>query len=101
MLAYVAFHFGEPVMDYLRFKDAMKGQSEAAEVNSDAEIRDFLAATAERLEIPLRPRDIQILRTRKAISISARWSEEVVLPKYRRTLHFHPAVSAPLEPEPQ
>lgn len=93
---YAAARFAVPYLDYWRFKDAMTGQAEAAEKNSDEEIREFLAETAARLEIPLAPRDIRVRRERGRIAISAAWREQVVLPKLRRTLHFQPQVSARL-----
>ena len=95
-LAVVAFRFGMPYVDYLRFKDAMKGQANGAELNTDAEIRTFLVETAEGLGIPVAERDIDVRRARDTITIRTEWTREVVLPKYRRTLHFQPRVSATL-----
>ncbi|MBA2563853.1 MAG: hypothetical protein H0V09_00315 [Gemmatimonadetes bacterium] len=88
--------FAVPYSQYWRFKDAMAGQADAAEVYSDAEISQFLAGTAIRLEIPLRENDIRVRRGRDAIEISAAWSREVVLPRYARTLRFNPVVRAPV-----
>jgi hypothetical protein len=97
---YVGIRFGAPYLDAWRFQDAMKTQASLAERNADAKIRAALMETAEDLGIPLSPSELRISRTRHGITISARWSTDVVLPKYRRTLHFQRQVSAPLVSQP-
>ena len=98
---YVGVQIVAPYVRYWRFKDAMAVQAQIAARKSDVEIRRELTAAATELGIPLGPRDIRISRTRSAITISTAWSEEVVLPKYRRALHFQPQISAPWTPKPQ
>jgi hypothetical protein len=93
---YVAVKLGAPYVDYWRFRDAMQTQAELAAVVTDEGIRRSLAETAEQLDIPLEPREIHIRRERRTITIRAKWTREVVLPRYRRTLHFQPAISATL-----
>ena len=97
---YVGSRFAVPYTRYLRFKDAMQGQAQAAEVNSDVEIRQFLLETADRLEIPLDPRALRVARGAGEIRIAARWTEQVVLPKYARTLTFEPEARAPVAGSP-
>ena len=89
---YVGFRFAAPYFQYWRFKDAMSTQAETAEINTDPEIRKVLTQAAADLDIPLEAGDIKVRRGRRAITISAAWTKEVVLPKYRRTLSFHPQV---------
>lgn len=101
VVVYVAAAFAVPYAQYWRFKETMEEQAVAAQRRTDAEIRQLLAESAARLEVPLEVRDIGILRTQRAIQIWADWTREVALPKYRHTLHFQPAVQATLTPEPQ
>ncbi|MFN2432195.1 MAG: hypothetical protein ABR599_05150 [Gemmatimonadota bacterium] len=98
---YVALQLGRPYVQAWRFEDAIQGQGAAAETNTDAEIRSFLAESAVRLDIPLEARDIVIRRGREHVTISTQWSQDVQLPGYRRTLTFHPEVQALLLDEPQ
>jgi hypothetical protein len=97
---YVGLRFAAPYLDAWRFEDAMKTQAETAEVNADSEIRSTLMQTAADLGISLRPADLRIQRSRGAITISATWSTEVALPKFRRTLHFQRQISAPVGSQP-
>jgi len=97
---YAGLRFAVPYLDAWRFEDAMKTQAEAAEVNTDGEIRSTLIQTAADLGISLRPADLRIRRSRGRITISATWSTEVVLPKFRRTLHFQRQISAPVASQP-
>lgn len=98
---YVGSRFVVPYSQYWRFKAAMISQAEAAETNTDAEIRSILAQSAADLDIPVGPREVRIRRGRGTITISAAWAVEIVLPKYRRTLHFHPSVSASVGDKPE
>lgn len=97
---YVGFQFAAPQVQAWRFEDAMKAQAEAAEVNSDAEIRAALLRTAHELGVPLDTRALHITRARGRIEITAEWTRDVVLPKYRRVLHFHRSISAPVDSQP-
>jgi hypothetical protein len=98
-LGYAGWRFGVPYVEYLRFKEEMLGQAQAAHMNPDEEIRAYLGEQATRLGIPLKARDVRVVRRAGSITISAGWSREVVLPRYRHTLHFQPSVSAKLTSE--
>jgi hypothetical protein len=93
---YVAVRFATPYVQAWRFEDAMRAQAESAEVNSDDEIRASLLGTAADLDLPLDPDELQVRRGRRDIVISAAWTREVVLPKYRRVLHFQRSITAPV-----
>ncbi|HEY7460493.1 MAG TPA: hypothetical protein VIC59_01285 [Gemmatimonadota bacterium] len=94
---YVGFQFAAPHVQAWRFEDAMKAQAEAAEVNSDQEIRAALLRAAHELQVPLDTRALQVTRARGRIEITAEWTRDVVLPKYRRVLHFQRSISAPVD----
>jgi hypothetical protein len=96
---YAGVRFAVPYVQAWRFEDAMRAQAEAAEVNSDEEIRVSLLRTAADLDLPLDPKELQVRRSREGIAISAAWTREVVLPKYRRVLHFQRSVTAPVGPQ--
>ncbi len=93
---YVGLRFAGPYVQAWRFEDAMRVQAEAAEINSDDEIRASLTRTAADLDLPLDPRELHVQRHRDGIVITATWTREVVLPKYRRVLHFQRSVTAPV-----
>jgi hypothetical protein len=97
---YAGIRLAAPHVQAWRFEDAMQVQAEAAEIRSDSEIRAALMDTAADLGLGLEPRNLRIRRTRSGITIAADWSAEVVLPKYRRMLHFHRQVSAPVGSQP-
>jgi hypothetical protein len=97
---YVGFQFAAPQVQAWRFEDAMKAQAEAAEVNSDEEIQAALLRTAHELGVPLDTRKLRITRAHGRIEIAAEWTRDVVLPKYRRVLHFQRSISAPVETQP-
>jgi hypothetical protein len=97
---YAGYHLLGPHVQAWRFKDAMQVQADNARVNSNEKIRASLMQTASELHLPLEPRELKIQREGSNIVIWASWSREVVLPKYRRILHFHRSVTAPVASQP-
>jgi hypothetical protein len=94
--AYAGVRFAMPYVQAWRFEDAMRAQAGSADVNSDEEIRTALLRTAADLDLPLDPGELHVRRGRDGVVITAAWTWEVVLPKYRRVLHFQRSVTAPV-----
>jgi hypothetical protein len=99
-VAYVGYRLGTPHWERWRFENEMAAQAGTAAVNDDAEIRGNLLAVAEGMELPLAPGDLRIERQADTLRVSASWTREVVLPGFRKQLHFSPQVTSPIAQTP-
>jgi hypothetical protein len=99
-VVYVAVQLGKPHWERWRFENEMGAQAGTAAVNDDAEIRASLLAVAEDMGLPLDPRNLRIERGPRTIGVSAAWTRVVVLPGFRKELHFSPQVTSPITRTP-
>ena len=100
LLIYVGKDFGTVYFRYYQINDEVKTQAGFAPALTDAAIRDRLVLKSDSLNIPIGPKQWQIMRTRSEISISGAYTDSVVvnLPGYHKAFvfHFNPGAQAPL-----
>jgi hypothetical protein len=81
---------------FYEFQDAMRQEVRFAKQISDDRIKLHLAAYADSLGLPEEATDITVNRTSNDISVSAEYSERVVLPLFERQIRFSPRARGPL-----
>lgn len=88
---------GRDLLDFYRFRDAMKQEARFATVRSDQQIKDRLRAFADSVGLPAAARDINVVREGDRIQIWSQYEKELKLPfDYQRSLNLRPSVEKTL-----
>lgn len=75
---YIGWNYGRPHFRAWRFRDAINQQARLSGATEREETRQRLLETAEELEVPIRPRRLNVHRSvRGWVTISASWREIV------------------------
>jgi len=89
---YYGVNIGEVYWRFYQFQDEMRSQGRLAPSLSDGVIRRRLLLKVDELGLPSEAQKIIIRRTARPrqITIEAEYSEDVSLPLFEHTFHFHP-----------
>ena len=87
---YFGVNFGEVYWRFYEFQDAMKQEVRFAQQIPDERIRLRLVALADSLALPEEASDLTIERSSGRISVSAEYTERVVVPLVTRVIRFKP-----------
>lgn len=89
---YYGVNIGEVYWRFYQFQDEMRSQGRLAPSLSDGVIRRRLLLKVDELGLPSEAQKIQIKRTARPrqITIEAEYAEDVSLPLFEHTFHFHP-----------
>jgi hypothetical protein len=95
---YYGIHFGEPWLRYYQLVDEMRVSARLAPTLSDGVIQRRLEAKADELGLPEEAHKFQISRSGKPrkITITATYTETVVVPLFTHTFTFTPTAEEPL-----
>lgn len=94
---YFGLFAGKDLLDFYRFRDAMKQEARFATVRSDQQIKDRLRAFADSVGLPAAARDISVVREGDRIRIWSEYEKELKLPfDYQRSLNLRPSVERTL-----
>ena len=86
LIANALYQFVPPYMHYVQFKDAVRELALFSKDVPDAQLRDSLAALAEKYDVPIEPESIDISHQPAHIAIDA---------SYVQVIHFVPGYSYP------
>ncbi|HVF38496.1 MAG TPA: hypothetical protein VM939_01265 [Gemmatimonadaceae bacterium] len=96
-LIYFGMLAGRDLLDFYRYRDAMKQVARFATVRSDQQIKDHLRAYADSIGLPVAAKDVNVVREGDRIRIWAEYDEELKLPfEYRRSIHLRPSIEKTL-----
>lgn len=87
---YFGVNFGEAYWRFYEYQDAMRQEVRFAKQIPDDRMRLHLSALADTLGLPEEAHDITIERTNSDISVSAEYTEQIVLPLVVRQIRFKP-----------
>ena len=92
-IGYFGTNIGEAYFNYYRYRDRMRGEIPFAAHNTDAEIKNRIAAFADSLGLPDPAHNVIVRRGRHDIFIEANYAVHIELPGYVREVHFNPTAS--------
>jgi uncharacterized protein (UPF0147 family) len=90
VVIYFGVNIGEVYWRYYQFQDDMTQEVRFAARTPDQQIRNHLKADADSLDLLDDAHQITVQRSQTAINIEADYDEDIELPMYVRTVHFHP-----------
>ncbi len=94
---YFGLFAGKDLLDFYRFRDAIKQEARFATVRSDQQIKDRLPAFADSVGLPWEARDINVVREGDRIQIWSEYEKELKLPfEYQRLSNLRPSVERTL-----
>ncbi|MEO5589110.1 MAG: hypothetical protein ABIS03_05945 [Gemmatimonadaceae bacterium] len=92
----ILFQFARPagrdVIDFLRFRDAMKQEAHFATTRTDQEMLLRLRAFTDSVDLPRSARNISVLRQQNRIQIWSKYEKWLKLPfGQSRLIHYRPS----------
>ena len=92
-VVYFGIFAGQDMLQFYRFRDAMKQQARFASTKSDQQIKDRLKAFADSVVLPDGARDVNIVREGNRIHIWSDYDQPLRLPfDYQKIVHLRPSV---------
>lgn len=92
-LIYVGMNAVPDLLDYYRFRDAMKQEARFAKGRTDAQIEDHLRLFADSVGLPAAAHDINIVRDENTIHIWTEYDQPLRLPfDVQKSVHLRPSV---------
>jgi hypothetical protein len=89
---YFGAYAGQDLLEYYRFRDAMKQEIRFAKFRNDGQIKDHLRSFADSVELPAEARDVNIVRDENTIKIWSEYDQPLRLPfKIQRSVHLRPS----------
>lgn len=80
---YIGWQYGAPQFRAWRFRDAITQTARLSDAESEAEMRASLQEAALELGIPLKQRNLSVLRDRRGTHIIAHWEEVVTVDAWK------------------
>jgi len=91
-LIYFGIYAGQDMLEFYRFRDAMKQQARFASGRTDQQIKDHLKAFADSVGLPDGARDVTVVRENDRIRISSQYDQPLRLPfDYQYSVHLRPS----------
>ena len=91
-LIYFGIYAGQDMLEFYRFRDAMKQQARFAAGRTDQQIKDRLKAFADSVGLPDGASDVSVDRETNRIRISSEYSQPLRLPfDYQYSVRLRPA----------
>lgn len=91
-LIYFGLYAGEDMLEFYRFRDAMKQQARFAAGRTDQQIKDRLKAFADSVGLPDGASDVSVVRENNRIRISSEYEQPLRLPfDYQYSVNLRPS----------
>jgi O-succinylbenzoate synthase len=87
-VGYFGWGAGEVYLRYLRFKDVVNQEMQFRSRKTIPEIRQRIQFLADSLEMPEEAGISLVRKTSKETSVEVHWDETIILPGFRREVHF-------------
>jgi len=96
-IIYFGMYAGQDLLEYYRFKDAMKQEARFATLRTDAQIKEHLRSFADSVRLPEEASDINIVRDENTIRIWSEYDQPLRLPfKIEKSVHLRPSAESRL-----
>lgn len=96
-LIYFGLYATQDMLEFFRFRDAMKQQARFADGRTDQQIKDHLKAFADSVELPEGAREINVVREAGRIRIWSEYDQGLRLPfDYDYSIHLRPSAEKTL-----
>lgn len=94
---YFGIYAGRDLLEYYRFRDAMKQEARFATLRTDAQIRDRLRSFADSVGLPLEAQDVNVVRDENVIRIWSEYDQALRLPfDIKKSVRLRPSAERPL-----
>lgn len=91
-LIYFGIYAGQDMLEFYRFRDAMKQQARFASGRTDQQIKDRLKAFADSVGLPDGASDVSVVRENNRIRIFSQYDQPLRLPfDYQYSVHLRPS----------
>lgn len=94
-LIYFGIYAGQDMLEFYRFRDAMKQQARFASGRSDQQIKDRLKAFADSVGLPDGASSVTVIRENNRIRISSEYDQPLRLPfDYQHSVRLRPSAES-------
>ncbi len=91
-LIYFGAYAGQDLLDYYRYRDAMKQETRFAKLRNDVQIKDRLRLFADSVGLPVEAHDVNVVRDENTIRIWSEYDQPLRLPfDLKKSVHLRPS----------